>query len=334
MNLDINLLVLQQHILSLQKYQDDKMKTRKVIGIGETVFDIIFRNNKPVGAVPGGSTFNSMISLGRCGVPGVFLSETGDDRIGNLVCSYLEENGVSSTGVDRNGKSHISLAFLNDKNDAEYVFYKDHPHDKASMSLPEINADDIVLFGSYYAINPVIRAKVKSLIDYAHKQGAIIYYDVNFRASHAHERDRVLPNIEENFSYADIVRGSNEDFQIVYNEMDYNKIYATLNAGGQNKIMLYTCGPQPTILKPSVSEMVRMDIKPIKTVSTIGAGDNFNAGFIYSLIRDNIKKQDLQNGLSDGQWQSILHTAQSFSAECCQSLDNTVSHEFSERMKL
>ncbi|MCQ2236933.1 MAG: PfkB family carbohydrate kinase, partial [Bacteroidales bacterium] len=161
------------------------MKTRKVIGIGETVFDIIFRNNKPVGAVPGGSTFNSMISLGRCGVPGVFLSETGDDRIGNLVCSYLEENGVSSTGVDRNGKSHISLAFLNDKNDAEYVFYKDHPHDKASMSLPEINADDIVLFGSYYAINPVIRAKVKSLIDYAHKQGAIIYYDVNFRASHA-----------------------------------------------------------------------------------------------------------------------------------------------------
>lgn len=31
---------------------------RKVIGIGETILDIIFRNNRPHTAVPGGSTFN------------------------------------------------------------------------------------------------------------------------------------------------------------------------------------------------------------------------------------------------------------------------------------
>ena len=41
---------------------------RKVIGIGETVLDIIFRNEQPINAVPGGSAFNAMISLGRCGV--------------------------------------------------------------------------------------------------------------------------------------------------------------------------------------------------------------------------------------------------------------------------
>ena len=45
---------------------------RKAIGIGETVLDIVFRNNQPQAAVPGGSTFNSMISLGRCGVPADF----------------------------------------------------------------------------------------------------------------------------------------------------------------------------------------------------------------------------------------------------------------------
>ena len=36
---------------------------RKVIGIGETVLDIIFQNDQPVQAVPGGSVFNSLISL-------------------------------------------------------------------------------------------------------------------------------------------------------------------------------------------------------------------------------------------------------------------------------
>ena len=42
---------------------------RKIIGIGETILDIIFRNNQPSHAVPGGSTFNTLISLGRLGVP-------------------------------------------------------------------------------------------------------------------------------------------------------------------------------------------------------------------------------------------------------------------------
>ncbi len=31
---------------------------RKVIGIGETVLDIIFKNNQPDTAAPGGSTLN------------------------------------------------------------------------------------------------------------------------------------------------------------------------------------------------------------------------------------------------------------------------------------
>ena len=42
---------------------------RKVIGIGETILDIIFRNGQPTAAVPGGSVFNGVVSLARAGVP-------------------------------------------------------------------------------------------------------------------------------------------------------------------------------------------------------------------------------------------------------------------------
>lgn len=56
---------------------------RKVIGIGETTFDIIFKDGQPVSAVPGGSAFNAIISLGRSGVNTTFISEAGNDRIGN-----------------------------------------------------------------------------------------------------------------------------------------------------------------------------------------------------------------------------------------------------------
>ena len=41
---------------------------RKVIGIGETILDIIFRGDQPSAAVPGGSVFNGIVSLARMGV--------------------------------------------------------------------------------------------------------------------------------------------------------------------------------------------------------------------------------------------------------------------------
>ena len=149
---------------------------RKVIGIGETVFDIIFKEDNPVAAVPGGSTFNAIISLGRAGINTTFISETGDDRIGRRKIEFLKENGVNadSVSVYQGTKSPLSLAFLNERNDAEYIFYKDHPNDRLDFIHPAIERDDIVLMGSYYAINPVIRQQVAAFLDYAKEQGAII----------------------------------------------------------------------------------------------------------------------------------------------------------------
>ena len=73
---------------------------RKVIGIGETVLDIIFRNDKPIGAVPGGSVFNGIISLGRAGIPTTFISEAGNDRLGRQIIRFLETNGVDATHLN------------------------------------------------------------------------------------------------------------------------------------------------------------------------------------------------------------------------------------------
>ena len=75
---------------------------RKVIGIGETMLDIIFKNNKPIEAVPGGSTFNAIVSLGRAGVPTTFFAETGNDRVGEHIVQFLKDNGVDANNVKAN----------------------------------------------------------------------------------------------------------------------------------------------------------------------------------------------------------------------------------------
>ena len=72
---------------------------RKVIGIGEAVLDIIFKDNKPVEAVPGGSAFNAITSLGRCGVSTSFISEAGNDHVGKYIIEFLKSNGVNADNV-------------------------------------------------------------------------------------------------------------------------------------------------------------------------------------------------------------------------------------------
>jgi fructokinase len=43
--------------------------------IGETVLDIIFRDDQVIAAKPGGSMLNTAVSLGRSGIPVEFISE-------------------------------------------------------------------------------------------------------------------------------------------------------------------------------------------------------------------------------------------------------------------
>ena len=70
-----------------------------------------------------------------------------------------------------------------------------------------------------------------------------------------------------------------------------------------------------------------------ETVSTIGAGDNFNAGFLFGLLVNNIRRTDLEIGLKEEQWDKIVEMGQKFSAEACRSLLNYVSPEFGAERK-
>lgn len=307
---------------------------RKVIGIGETVLDIIFRDTQPIGAAPGGSTFNGIISLGRSGVNTTFISATGNDRVGSEIIKFLRQNGVNADNVNvfPDSKSPISLAFLDEKNDAEYIFYKDHPHDHLDFVYPDIQPNDIVVFGSYFAVNPVIRPQVMGLLEEARSHGAIIYYDVNFRPAHRNDVMRITPNLIENLEYADIVRGSREDFETLYKMGDADKIY-NAEISFYCKKFIFTNGASPVELHADGALKKAYEVTQAQTVSTIGAGDNFNAGLIYGMLKYGITRESIERGLTEEEWDRVIGCAMTFSAECCKSLNNYVSEEFGARMK-
>lgn len=290
------------------------MTRKHVIGIGETVLDILFKDDQPQKAVPGGSTFNSIVSLGRAGVPCIMVTEVGGDHIGDIICRFLVENGVSSEFVCRHEgvKSHITLAFLDEHNDAQYVFYKDHASVALDGKLPQIQHDDVVLFGSFFAINPAIRPAVSSMLHNARKAGAWLYYDINFRKTHIPDIPDVMANIEENMRLADVVRGSMEDFDYLYGLHDGEAIYERVSRFCSTLIL--TDGARSIrIFTPDSCETY--PVQAIETVSTVGAGDNFNAGYIYAMMK----------GSEDQA--SRIEMAQRWSQDVCCQIGNNISDE-------
>lgn len=286
-----------------------------IYGVGETVLDIIFRSDRPQSAVPGGSTFNSMISLGRCGLDCAMLAQTGDDHVGDMTMEYLRANGVQAHLMSRcpGMKSHISLAFLNAQSDADYTFYKDHNGWSldpmlAAAERVQFTSDDVLLFGSFFAVNPLVRPVVEKLLFAAHAAGALVYYDINYRAPHAAMLDEIRPYMSENIALSTIVRGSKDDLLI-----------AGLDA---SRVHILTDGAQPVELHTSHG-VLSLETPTIVPVSTVGAGDNFNAGFIYSYIQQNLPAQPSM--WSEAQWLRMARMGQQFGQQVCMSWENSIS---------
>lgn len=303
---------------------------RSVFGIGETILDIIFKEEQPYKAVPGGSVFNGLVSLGRLQVPVTFISEIGEDQVGDLILRFMAQNHISTQYIDRfpDGKSPISLAFLDANRNAKYAFYKDYPTQRLEVPFPRIEADDIFIIGSYYALNPALRPRMVEFLQYAHERKAIIYYDLNFRKAHAHEAIRLMPTVLENLEYADIVRGSDEDFLNLFGEQAGDRVYADHIQFYCDRLIT-TYGAKGVDLYTSRFKQ-HYDALAIEPQSTIGAGDNFNAGLIFGLLKEDVRLKDLAD-LTPDSWERIIRHGMALAGEVCQSYDNYISTDFASR---
>ena len=117
---------------------------------------------------------------------------------------------------------------------------------------------------------------------------------------------------------ASVVRGSMEDFDYLYGLQDADAIYERVCPLCQTLIL--TDGAR-SIRVYERDKVTKYDVQRIETVSTVGAGDNFNAGYIYA------KRQ----GIDDQS--ARIAMAQRWSQDVCQQIGNNISDELVAQLK-
>ena len=300
---------------------------RKIYCIGETVYDIIFRNGKAVESCPGGTVLNTSVSLGRMGEKVYVVGDQANDAIGNIIADFLSDNNVSTKYLTlyNDAKSRVALAFLYDTREPAYSFYKIRVNGEIKITFPEVKRDDIVLFGSFTSIKAEVRDDLMACLRQAKEAGAILIYDPNFRPSHLKDRERALPLIKENLEIADITKGSNEDFQLIFESNSALYTNEIVKQYGCRNF-IYTANKYGVnLFTPDFHKV--FDVPRITPVSTVGAGDSFNAGLIYGLIKQNVYASDLEN-MSLEVWRKVIYCAISFATHVCCSYDNFINDEF------
>lgn len=305
---------------------DNQKNSRVVYALGETVLDLVSHGGYDLKAIPGGSVLNASVSLGRMGASVYLISEYGMDKAGGLIEGFLRENRVQIDFCIRHPlhKTSLALAFIDADKNATYSFYHDHPENLDQTEVPYFKKEDILLFGSFYSVKTDRQGFVLGTLQKAVEAGAFIYFDLNFRKAHSEKSGLLLPAYMNNISVATVVKGSDEDFFNLFGISDPELIYEHLKPFC--KILIVTRGAEPLhVFTPQYNKEYKVPL--IYPVSTIGAGDNFNAGFIYGLAKSTVDADSITS-VTDSDLDMFVGCGLAFATETCLSAENYISGNF------
>lgn len=301
---------------------------RKIIAIGESILDTVYCNGKPMRTFVGGRVSNAAASLGDLGIPVSMVSECCTDKVGDWVVNFFEQHHVDTKSIDRytDGSTPLAAIFKQDGEDDAIVNYGDYPANRFNVIWPRIDEEDIILFGSYYAIDEPQRERLFDLLSYASERKAILIYLPGFQHGTQFNLTKVMPNILENFEVSTLVIDHDKDINNMFPNQDSEKVY-------NNHIKFYgptyihiTPGENATIYKGS-----EKTVCPFKgdTTNHLGWQSGFIAGLIYGIFSMDLKLNDLSI-LTQEKWNQLMAHAFEFAQCCAESDNNCITSDFAQ----
>lgn len=258
----------------------------------------------------GGSVGNVARHLGRLGAHPVFITPLKNDSLGEFLSSEMEKNGVDMHWAAESEKSNMYCVAVLDQTGERTMFcfvppWADFPrfHEKSFERVLQpcnsdlqkqdiLNPEEEILFTSGMAILDDAENN-QAVLDFfrARKDGgAKIVFDLNVRAeSYGYEGERRRA-MEEMISLSDIVLGSGrEEFCQVTGREEIRDAAGQLLESGAGTVIARDGGRPILVLETGKPEQEDSDakypgtmipVKPVIPISTLGAGDSFDAMFL------------------------------------------------------
>lgn len=264
-----------------------------VCSIGELIMDCTAENlsdsDIPVFRCnPGGAPGNVAACLSKLGKKTAFIGKVGNDLFGGNIIKALDKAGVDTEGVITSDGYNTTLAFvyLTDNGNRSFSFYRkscaDVMLEPKEIDLSILEKSAAIHFGSVSMTQEPAKSATMSAVSFMKSKGRVVAYDPNYRASLWEDRDKAVRTMLKGMEYADIVKVSDEELELLTGEKDICRAIDILMEKYEIKLILVTMGSngawcvsrKNTLYSPTYD---------VKTIDTNGAGDASMGGLLYCM---------------------------------------------------
>ena len=237
----------------------------------------------------GGSVGNVARHLGRMEAHPVFVTPVGRDPLGDFLTEQMESAGVDMRWTSGTDRSNMYCVAVLDRTGERTMFcfvppWADYPRfdERSFDAVPDYPDQILFTSGMAFLDDAQNNRAVLDFFERRRESGARIVFDLNVRAeSYGYEGERRF-SMERMIAMSDILLGSGrEEFCQVTGREKIRDAAVELLLAGAGCVIARDGGSPIQLLGGGLDQVV--PVKKVKPVSTIGAGDSFDAAFLNAV---------------------------------------------------
>ncbi len=229
----------------------------------------------------GGSASNTIIGTAKLGLDAGYIGKIGNDSNGQMMKDYLESNNVDTDHLlIAEGETGEVIGFVDDEGNRK-LYVTPKINDK--ISNDDINREyllntKLLHLTSFVGLNPddpSVNTQLELLDEIAGR--ITVAFDPGMLYV-----NRGPEFMEKLISYTDILLINESELLIATQEDDFEK--AVKKVAPKVDILVVKRSTKGSFIKKGTDEY-NIGIFEVDTVDTTGAGDAYNAGFLYGYIK-------------------------------------------------
>lgn len=218
-------------------------------------------------------------NLSALGARVTFLGKIGDDYFGQLVIDRLKEKGVDVSLIVRDPAAHTGATIvLNFQEDRAMITY---PGAMNELTIKDISWEVLASarhlhFSSYY-LQPGIKNDVGKLFEMAKGLKLTTTFDMQWDPA-----EKWIIDYETILPFVDVFLPNEQELLHLTGKATVSD--ALQKISGKSNVVAVKMGSRGSLLLDKGKTNVQGPFLNTKVVDAIGAGDSFNAGFVFKFI--------------------------------------------------
>ncbi|PZX07188.1 2-dehydro-3-deoxygluconokinase [Psychrobacillus insolitus] len=251
----------------------------------------------------GGAELNFAIGCARLGLNAKWVSRLGGDEFGRVIYNFARGEGIDVSEVKLVEGYPSSLNFKEIREDGSgKTFYYRYQSPILTMEPSDITLEmlegvDLVhLTGVFLAIDPKNLAITKQVLKLAKEKNIPVSFDPNIRLK-LWSIEEAITAYMEIFPYVDILLTGLDEIDMIMGESSVNSLEACAERFDISQLVIKDGGNGARVYTNDT--WYSKEAFAVNPIDTVGAGDGFDAGYIYAYLHgyEPLERLEFANGV-------------------------------------